>query len=139
MIQDNLVIDDFIKREQASADEYQIILDNVDYYGEDVQYCENQAKEHNQIANWLIELSQYRKAFLRIEERLNSYASIQHEKHDYFSGFYDGCSYSKFILNHIYDEIKSDKQSICDSCPRKTCDGCLYFDNKPIYNIKEEQ
>ena len=55
-----MTLDEAIKHANEVAEENQAIVDSCDYYGENMAKCEECAKEHRQLAEWLKELKAYR-------------------------------------------------------------------------------
>jgi hypothetical protein len=63
-----MTIEQAIKHANEVAEENQAIVDSCDYYGENMAKCEECAKEHRQLAEWLTELKLLREQMSHSEK-----------------------------------------------------------------------
>ena len=114
-----MTLDEAIKHCEEVAEEYQATIDRLDIVGKGLDECEECAKEHRQLAEWLRELKEYRdKETVKITEI-------------YTQGYYDGYD-DGYDKGH--GEIKADAISFNEPTHEGYAERCNHTQNEGAYD-----
>lgn len=100
-----MTLDEAIKHCEEVAEEYQATIDSLDIVGKGLDECEECAKEHRQLAEWLRELKAYKEAYVEIKNKTESgYFGFD----DYEEAEANGYRKAIKIIDKRIEEVKAD-------------------------------